>query len=74
MLTGENPISERTRIIMTYALAAFANISSIGIQVGGIGAMAPERRADLARLGWKALIGGTLAANMTACIAGMLIA
>ncbi len=74
MLTGENAISERTRIIMTYALAAFANISSIGIQVGGIGAMAPERRADLARLGWKALIGGTLAANMTACIAGMLIA
>jgi CNT family concentrative nucleoside transporter len=73
MLEGENPISERTRILMTYALAAFANISSIGIQVGGIGAMAPDRKADLARLGWRAMIGGTLAANMTACIAGILI-
>lgn len=68
-----NAPSERTRTILTYALAGFANISSIGIQIGGIGSIAPERRSDLARLGLKAMIGGTLAAFMTACIAGILI-
>jgi CNT family concentrative nucleoside transporter len=65
--------TERTQTIMTYALAGFANISSIGIQIGGIGAIAPERRSDLARLGFKAMVGGTLAAFMTACIAGILV-
>ncbi len=65
--------SERTVTILTYALAGFANFSSIGIQLGGIGAMAPERRSDLARLGVRAMIGGTLAAFMTACVAGLLI-
>ncbi|HEX3725237.1 MAG TPA: NupC/NupG family nucleoside CNT transporter [Pirellulales bacterium] len=66
-------LSERSQVILTYALCGFANFSSIGIQIGGIGAMAPERRADLARLGLRAMLGGTLACFMTACIAGILI-
>lgn len=66
-------LSERSVIISTYALCGFANFSSIAIQVGGIGTLAPERRQDLARLGLKSLIAGTLACLMTACIAGMLI-
>ncbi len=66
-------ISERSFTIATYALCGFANFSSIAIQIGGIGALVPERRKDLAKLGLRAMIGGTLAAFMTACIAGMLI-
>ena len=66
-------ISERTREIMMFALCGFANFSSIGIQLGGIGGMAPERRGDLARLGLRAMIGGTLASFMTACFAGLLL-
>jgi len=66
-------ISERTRTIMTYALCGFANFSSIGIQLGGIGGIAPERRGDLAKLGLRAMVGGTLAAFMTACIASILL-
>ncbi len=66
-------ISERTVLIMSYALCGFANFSSIAIQVGGIGAMAPERRGELAALGFKSIIGGTLAAFMTACVANLFI-
>lgn len=66
-------LEERTIIILTYALCGFANFSSIGIQVGGLGALAPERRKDLAKLGIRALIGGSLAAFMTATVAGILI-
>jgi CNT family concentrative nucleoside transporter len=62
----------RTVLILTYALSGFANFGSIGIQIGGIGAIAPKRRSDLARLGLRAMIGGTLAAFMTACVAGVL--
>ena len=65
--------SPRTVTILTYALCGFANFGSIGIQLGGIGGVAPDRRGDLARLGLRAMIGGTLAAFMTACIAGILI-
>lgn len=72
-LIKSNSLSPRTIAILTYALCGFANFSSIGIQVGGIGALAPERRSDLAKLGVKALIGGSLAAFMTATIAGILI-
>jgi len=60
-------------IIVTYALCGFSNFSSIAIQIGGIGTIAPERRQDLAALGMKSLIGGTLACLMTACIAGLFI-
>ena len=66
-------ITERSFTIATYALCGFANFASIAIQIGGIGALVPERRKDLAKLGLRAMIGGTLAAFMTACIAGMLI-
>lgn len=70
---GGVTLSERTQVIMTYALCGFANFSSIGIQIGGIGGMAPERQRDLAKLGLRAMIGGALANFMTACIAGMLL-
>jgi CNT family concentrative nucleoside transporter len=66
-------LSPRSQIITTYALCGFANFGSIGIQIGGIGGLAPGRQADLARLGMRAMIGGLLACFMTACVAGMLI-
>jgi CNT family concentrative nucleoside transporter len=66
-------ISERAAIISTYALCGFANFSSIGIQLGGISAVAPRRKAALAKLGLKAMIGGALASWLTASIAGMLL-
>ncbi len=65
-------LSQRAIIIATYALCGFANFASIGIQIGGIGAIAPERRKDLTELGLRAMLGGTLACCMTACIAGIL--
>jgi CNT family concentrative nucleoside transporter len=66
-------LSERSIVILTYALCGFANFSSIGIQIGGIGGIAPERRTELAKLGLRAMLGGTLANFMTACVAGMMI-
>ncbi len=66
-------ISDRSRTILTYALCGFANFSSIGIQLGGIGGIAPDRFSDLAKLGLRAMLGGTLAAFMTASIASMLV-
>lgn len=66
-------LTERSRVIATYALCGFANFSSIAIQIGGIGAMAPSRKADLARLGLKAMVAGSLATFQTATIAGMLL-
>jgi CNT family concentrative nucleoside transporter len=66
-------LSERARTVATYALCGFANFSSIAIQIGGIAPMAPERRADLARLGLRAMIAGSLATFQTATIAGMLL-
>jgi concentrative nucleoside transporter, CNT family len=70
---GPGQISQDARIIATYALCGFANFSSIAIQIGGIGGLAPERRGDLARLGLKAVLGGCLATFMTATIAGVLL-
>ena len=73
-LSGEiSQLQPRSVVIATYALCGFANFSSIAIQIGGIGGIAPERRSDLARIGMKAMIGGTLAAFMTATVAGMLL-
>ena len=66
-------ISQRSALIASYALCGFANFASIGIQIGGIGGIAPERRADLARLGMSAMIGGALAACMTGAVAGLLL-
>lgn len=65
--------SDRTFILLSYALSGFANFSSIAIQIGGIGGMAPTRRMDLARLGVKAVIGGTLSTLMTAAVVGVFI-
>jgi CNT family concentrative nucleoside transporter len=65
-------LSEQGKLIATYALCGFANFSSIAIQIGGIGGLAPERRADLARFGMRAVLGGSLATLMTATIAGVL--
>ncbi len=67
-------LSPRARLIASYALCGFANFSSIGIQIGGIGGMAPERRHDLARLGLKAMIVGSFAAFSTACVVAILTA
>ena len=66
-------LSERTKTILTFALCGFANFGSIGIQIGGIGGIAPERRLDLAKLGIRAMLGGTIAMMMTACVAGLLV-
>ena len=69
----KSTLDPRSFVIATYALCGFANFSSIAIQVGGIGALAPTRKSDLARLGLKAVACGTLANFMSACIAGMLL-
>ncbi|HEY6843890.1 MAG TPA: nucleoside transporter C-terminal domain-containing protein [Thermoanaerobaculia bacterium] len=66
-------LDPRSFIIVTYALCGFANFSSIAIQIGGIGSLAPSRRSDLARLGLRAMLAGTLANFLTATIAGMLL-
>ncbi len=66
-------ISERAIIISTYALCGFANFSSIGIQIGGISAIAPSRKSDLAKMGLKAMFGGAIASWLTATIAGIFI-
>lgn len=66
-------LDPRSVVIATYALCGFANFSSIAIQVGGIGGIAPSRRSDLSRIGLRAMIGGTLAAFMTATVAGAIL-
>jgi concentrative nucleoside transporter, CNT family len=72
-LLAAGALSPRAVIIATYALAGFANFSSIAIQIGGIGGIAPSRRSDLSRIGLRAMIGGSLAAFLTATIAGILV-
>jgi concentrative nucleoside transporter, CNT family len=71
--TLKDQLTERSFVIATYALCGFANLSSIAIQIGGIGALAPTRKSDLARLGLRAVAAGTMANFMSACIAGMLL-
>src|SRR5215469_774080 len=71
--TIKQALDPRSFTIATFALCGFANFSSIGIQIGGIGALAPNRRGDLARLGLRAMLAGTMANLMSASIAGMLI-
>jgi CNT family concentrative nucleoside transporter len=66
-------LQHKSIVIVSFALCGFANFSSIAIQVGGIGELAPNRRADLAKLGFKALICGTLASYLSATIAGILL-
>ena len=70
------PIKEsldpKSFLVASYALCGFANLGSIGIQVGGVGSLIPERRSELAKLGFRAMLAGTLANFMTACIAGLI--
>ncbi|MCP4452154.1 MAG: nucleoside:proton symporter, partial [Planctomycetes bacterium] len=66
-------LSERSRIIMTYALCGFANFGSLGIMIGGLSVMAPERRDDIVSLGLKSIVSGTLATLMTGAIVGIII-
>lgn len=73
LIRGEPVITERSAIIASYALCGFANFASIGIQLGGIGGIAPKRMGDLASLGFKAMIGGAIAACMTGAIAGLFL-
>ena len=67
-----NVIGRRSAVLATYALCGFANFMSIGIQIGGLSALAPERRADFAKLAFKAMIAGALACQLTACIVGLI--
>ena len=71
-LKGEGVLTARSELIATYALCGFANLGSIGIQLGGIGGIAPTRKQDLAKLGLRVVLGGSLATFMTATIAGLL--
>lgn len=70
---GGRGLSERAVVISTYALCGFSNFGSIAIQIGGLGGIAPTRRADLARLGLRAMIAGSLACFMTAAVAGIIV-
>lgn len=66
-------VDPRSYAIATFALCGFANFSSIAIQVGGIGSLAPERRGEMARLGLRAMIGGLFACYLSSCVAGVLL-
>lgn len=66
-------LSERSRIIMTYAMCGFANFGSMGIMIGGLGTMAPDRRAEIVSLGFKSIVAGTLATLMTGAVVGIMI-
>jgi len=69
----KDTLDPRSFTVATFALCGFANFSSIGIQIGGIGALVPERRHDLAKLGFRAMLAGTLANFASACIAAILL-
>jgi len=66
-------LSERSRLLMTYALCGFANFGSLGIMIGGLGTMCPERRSEVVQLGLKSIVSGTLATCLTAAFVGLLI-
>ena len=66
-------LDPRSSIILSYALCGFANFSSIAIQIGGIGPLVPERKKELAAFGLRSVVGGSLAAFITACLAGLLL-
>jgi CNT family concentrative nucleoside transporter len=70
---GEDVLSSRSRLIMTYALCGFANVGSLGIMLGGMGAMAPERRSEIVALGGKSIVAGVMATSMTGAVIGLLV-
>jgi len=67
----ENVLSTRSRLIMTYAMCGFANFGSLGIMIGGLGSMVPERRDEIISLGIKSIVSGTFSTCMTGAIAGV---
>jgi len=69
----DNILDERSQVIATYALCGFANFSSIGIQLGGIGAFIPKRKGELSRIALRAMFGGAIASWLTATVAGMIL-
>lgn len=71
VMKGAEPLNQRAFVITAYALCGFANFGSVAIMIGGIGGIAPDRRGDLARLGLRSLIGGTLATMLTGCMIGL---
>jgi len=72
-LIAQGVLSAKSIVIASFALCGFANFSSVAIQIGGIGAIAPTRKADLARLGLKAMVCGTMASYISASLAGILL-
>jgi CNT family concentrative nucleoside transporter len=66
-------LSDRSRVLMSYALCGFANFGSLGIMIGGLGTMCPERRGEVISLGLKSIVAGTLATCLTAATVGLLI-
>jgi CNT family concentrative nucleoside transporter len=70
----ESDLSDRTRLLMTYALCGMANFGSVGIMIGGLTAMAPERRPEIVSLGLKSIVGGTLATLSTGAVVGIITA
>ena len=72
-LANSKGLSERSRILLTYALCGFANFGSLGIMIGGLGTMAPERRAEVVDLGIKSIVAGTLATCLTAAAVALIL-
>jgi concentrative nucleoside transporter, CNT family len=72
-LSRMSGLSERSRLLMTYALCGFANFGSLGIMIGGLGTMCPERRAEIVSLGMKSIVAGTLATCLTAAVVGLIV-
>jgi CNT family concentrative nucleoside transporter len=72
-LSRANEISERSRLLLTYALCGFANFGSLGIMIGGLGTMCPERRAEVVSLGIKSIVAGTLATCLTSAAVGLVL-
>jgi CNT family concentrative nucleoside transporter len=72
-LAKDAGLSERTRLLLTYALCGFANLGSLGIMIGGLGTMCPERRAEVVALGWKSIVAGMLATCLTAAMVGIFV-
>jgi CNT family concentrative nucleoside transporter len=66
-------LSERSRLLMTYALCGFANFGSLGIMIGGLGTMCPERRGEVVQLGLKSIVSGTLGTCLVAAVVGLIV-
>jgi len=72
-LAGTTGLSESSRLLMTYALCGFANFGSLGIMIGGMSTMCPERRPEIVSLGLKSIVAGTLATCLTAATVGLIV-